>query len=85
MRAIAVRASSSCADVGADSPGGLHAHGTTGAGGRRRPPPQHDGQGQHPAIATGAGGDNRIDHHQNRLGFTYVFIFSQPHYLHPHP
>jgi hypothetical protein len=28
---------------------------------------------------------NGIDHNQNRLRFTYVFIFSQSHYLHPHP
>jgi hypothetical protein len=37
------------------------------------------------AAATGAAEDNGIHHNKNRLGFTYVFMFAQSHYLHPHP
>jgi hypothetical protein len=35
--------------------------------------------------ATGAGGDNGIDHNENPLRFPYVSEFLRPHYLHPHP
>jgi hypothetical protein len=37
------------------------------------------------SVITGAGGDyHGIDHHQNSLGFAYVFISSRSHYLPPH-
>eukprot|EP01047_Picozoa_sp_COSAG01_P036289 COSAG01_NODE_2830_length_6998_cov_17.705754_2_plen_176_part_00 len=34
---------------------------------------------------TGAGEDNGIDHHQNRLRFPYDSTFLRSRYLHPHP
>jgi hypothetical protein len=36
-------------------------------------------------IATGAGGDNGIDHDKNWLTFPYVSICWRSHYLHSHP